>query len=86
VQCLRLYHATTTTSRIYDYLLGGKDNYQADRDQAARLREIVPEVAELAREGRAFTASPPAGPGRGGSRAVSCWRLIAVRAGGVRVA
>lgn len=41
-------------ARIYDWLLGGKDNYQADRDAAEKLREILPEVARAARENRSF--------------------------------
>jgi hypothetical protein len=41
-------------ARIYDYLLGGKDNFQADRDAAARLRELLPDVARAARENRRF--------------------------------
>ena len=34
-------------ARIYDYMLGGKDNYQADRDAAEQLIKVLPE-AELA--------------------------------------
>jgi hypothetical protein len=44
-------------ARVWDFLLGGKDNYRADREQAARLIEIVPALVPLARESRAFTAS-----------------------------
>jgi hypothetical protein len=41
-------------ARIYDTLLGGKDNFAADREAAARLLEAVPQAAVAARENRAF--------------------------------
>jgi hypothetical protein len=41
-------------ARIYDWLLGGKDNFAADREAAARLLEAVPGAAVAARENRAF--------------------------------
>ncbi|MFP3967771.1 SAM-dependent methyltransferase [Actinomadura fulvescens] len=41
-------------ARIYDYLLGGKDNYAADRDAAERLLAVAPETAATVRENRAF--------------------------------
>jgi hypothetical protein len=40
--------------RIYDYLLGGKDNFEADREQARRLVKVFPSVGRLARESRQF--------------------------------
>ncbi|WP_176611841.1 SAM-dependent methyltransferase [Actinomadura sp. WMMB 499] len=43
-------------ARVQDCLLGGKDNYAADRDLAGRLLEVLPGAAAAAREGRAFTA------------------------------
>ena len=30
-------------ARVYDYLLGGKDHFAADREEAARLLTIYPE-------------------------------------------
>lgn len=39
---------------VYDVLLGGKDNFAADRQAAARLLEAVPGAAVAARENRAF--------------------------------
>jgi S-adenosyl methyltransferase len=41
-------------ARIYDVLLGGKDNFAADRQATARLLEAVPGAAVAARENRAF--------------------------------
>jgi hypothetical protein len=41
-------------ARVYDHLLGGKDNFAADRKAAARLLEAVPGAAVAARENRAF--------------------------------
>ncbi len=42
------------TARIYDYLLGGKDNYEVDRDAAEQVLAIYPQAREIARENRAF--------------------------------
>jgi hypothetical protein len=41
-------------ARMYDYYLGGKDNYVVDRDAAAAVLRAVPEVRDMARENRAF--------------------------------
>jgi S-adenosyl methyltransferase len=41
-------------ARIYDLLLGGKNNFAADREAAAKLLEAVPGAAVAARENRAF--------------------------------
>jgi len=46
--------STPNVARIYDFLLGGKDNFTADRDAARRLTEAVPDVAEIARDNRSF--------------------------------
>jgi S-adenosyl methyltransferase len=43
-------------ARIYDVLLGGKDNYAADREAARKLVEAVPGAARAARDNRAFLA------------------------------
>ena len=40
--------------RVWDVLLGGKDNFAADRDQAGKLLAAFPRAAELARESREF--------------------------------
>ena len=41
-------------ARIYDYFLGGKDNFAADRAAAAKIAEVAPEVVQRVRENRAF--------------------------------
>jgi len=41
-------------ARIYDYLLGGKDNYAADRAAAEAVLKIYPDMAFTARANRAF--------------------------------
>jgi SAM-dependent methyltransferase len=46
--------ATPNVARIYDYLLGGKDNFAADREAARRLIDAVPDVAAIARDNRSF--------------------------------
>jgi hypothetical protein len=43
-------------ARAYDYLLGGKDNFAADRELAARMLEIYPLAGVLAGENRSFLA------------------------------
>jgi hypothetical protein len=40
--------------RVWDVLLGGKDNFAVDREQAAKLLAVFPRAAELARESREF--------------------------------
>lgn len=35
------------SARVYDYLLGGKDNYEADREMAGRMLSHVPELKTL---------------------------------------
>jgi hypothetical protein len=41
-------------ARIYDYLLGGKDNFTADREAAKRLLEASPDMAGIVRDNRSF--------------------------------
>jgi len=40
--------------RVYDYLLGGKNNFAADRQQAKKLLKVFPCAGQLARESRQF--------------------------------
>lgn len=40
--------------RVWDALLGGKDNFAVDREQAAKLLSVFPQAGKLARESREF--------------------------------
>jgi hypothetical protein len=41
-------------ARVYNYLLGGRDNYQADRDAGELAMAVMPSTADGARANRAF--------------------------------
>lgn len=45
---------TPSAARMYDYFLGGKDNFQADREAADRVLAAYPESRTLARANRRF--------------------------------
>jgi SAM-dependent methyltransferase len=45
---------TPNVARIYDYLLGGKDNFAADRAAAQQLIAATPDMAGIVRDNRAF--------------------------------
>ncbi len=45
---------TPNVARIYDYLLGGKDNFAADREAAEQLIQAIPDVGAIARDNRSF--------------------------------
>ena len=44
-------------ARIYDYWLGGKDNFAADRIAAAEVLAVMPAIAQVARSVRMFLAA-----------------------------
>ncbi|MDA0635797.1 SAM-dependent methyltransferase [Nonomuraea sp. MCN248] len=45
---------TPNVARMYDYYLGGKDHFPADREAAEQILRIVPEARLAARANRAF--------------------------------
>ncbi|WP_405453176.1 SAM-dependent methyltransferase [Streptomyces achromogenes] len=42
------------TARIWNYWLGGKDNYEVDREAGDRIRQLHPGIGEYARADRLF--------------------------------
>ncbi|WP_253260219.1 SAM-dependent methyltransferase, partial [Nocardia farcinica] len=53
---------------IYDYFLGGQDNYEADRQAADRIEQAIPNVRMVARTNRDFMARAVEYIGRQGVR------------------
>jgi SAM-dependent methyltransferase len=45
---------TPNVARMYDYYLGGKDHFQADRDAAERVLTLIPGLRHAAQENRRF--------------------------------
>ena len=41
-------------ARVYDFFLGGKDNYAADRELAQKILAILPDAADVCRGNRNF--------------------------------
>jgi S-adenosyl methyltransferase len=46
--------AKPNIARVWDYWLGGKDNFAADRELAQKMLELYPLSAQMARENRQF--------------------------------
>ena len=44
------------SARIWNYWLGGKDNYAVDREAGDQYVKIYPGIVDIARAGRAFLA------------------------------
>jgi hypothetical protein len=53
-------------ARVYDYLLGGKNNFAADREQAERMLRVNPGMAQCARDNREFLCAAAARAAREG--------------------
>jgi hypothetical protein len=51
---LATYASVAHVARVYDYLLGGKDNFAADREAAEQAKRINPDIVSTARANRAF--------------------------------
>ena len=47
-------------ARVWDYWLGGKDNFAADRELAEKMLAVHPVTARMARENRQFLGRPSA--------------------------
>jgi O-methyltransferase involved in polyketide biosynthesis len=45
---------TPAIARVYDYILGGKDNFAADRELAQYLIDVFPPITVTARENKQF--------------------------------
>jgi hypothetical protein len=41
-------------ARVYDFFLGGKDNYASDRELAQKILGILPDTADVCRDNRGF--------------------------------
>ena len=54
VPSMRFDSSVPSPARVYDYFLGGKDNFAADREAAERSIRVVPETPWFARENRKF--------------------------------
>ena len=48
------YASVAHVARVYDYLLGGQDNFAADREAAEQAIRINPDIVSTARANRAF--------------------------------
>jgi S-adenosyl methyltransferase len=51
---LATYASVAHVARVYDYLLGGKDNFAADREAAEQAMRINPDIVSTVRANRAF--------------------------------
>jgi hypothetical protein len=51
---LATYASVAHVARVYDYLLGGKDNFAVDREAAEQAIRINPDIVSTARANRAF--------------------------------
>src|SRR5260370_22242810 len=51
---LASYASVAHVARVYDYLLGGKDNFAVDREAAEQAMRINPDIVSTARANRAF--------------------------------
>ncbi len=46
--------STPHEARVYDYILGGKDNYEVDRAAGDQILQVVPQMRAWARQNRGF--------------------------------
>src|SRR3954452_4372526 len=50
----RIDTRTPTAARMYDFYLGGENNYQVDRDAGAQVERAMTDVRDVVKENRAF--------------------------------
>jgi O-methyltransferase involved in polyketide biosynthesis len=50
----QIHASVPHSARIWNYWLGGKDNYPVDRDAGDQFREVFPEIVDVARSSRRF--------------------------------
>jgi hypothetical protein len=50
----RLDTSTAHSARVWNYLLGGKDNFAADREAGEMILQMFPDIAHVARVQRRF--------------------------------
>ncbi|MFJ4917535.1 SAM-dependent methyltransferase [Streptomyces sp. NPDC088726] len=48
--------STPHSARVWNYWLGGRDNYEVDRRLGATVEELYPQITDIARASRAFQA------------------------------
>jgi SAM-dependent methyltransferase len=51
---MKIDASVPNAARVYDYLLGGKDNFAVDRELAQKILEVLPDTAEVCRGNREF--------------------------------
>ncbi|MEV6495843.1 SAM-dependent methyltransferase, partial [Actinoplanes sp. NPDC051633] len=47
---------TPHSARVWNYFLGGKDNFEADRAMGNQIKASFPDIVVVARESRRFLA------------------------------
>ena len=54
VSSLQIDTTVSHSARVWDYWLGGKDNYPVDRQVGDRIAQMLPEIVRHARANRMF--------------------------------
>src|SRR5215470_11483613 len=67
-QLARLDTTVAHSARLWNYLLGGKDNFAADREAAEQVLAYMPELVQSARFNREFLAGSAGEAGGAGVR------------------
>ncbi|MFB8120863.1 SAM-dependent methyltransferase [Streptomyces sp. NPDC055962] len=56
VRAGRIDRSTPHSARVWNYWLGGRDNYEVDRRLGATMAELYPQIIDIARASRRFQA------------------------------